>query len=86
MDLWYITVLVITVLTPSEGWMQHAQGFKDKASCILYLNQPGVKKMVEKDLKHQTSKILIELGEYDCMQRSEVIEKNTKLGHGEKEV
>ena len=30
MDLWYITVLVITVLTPSEGWMQHAQGFKIK--------------------------------------------------------
>ena len=86
MDLWYITVLVITTLTPSQGWMQYTQGFKDEASCIAYLEQPGVKKMVEEDLKYQTSKILIELGEYDCMQRSEVIEKNTKLGHGEKEV
>ena len=86
MDLWYITVLVITTLTPSHGWMQYTQGFKDEVSCIAYLEQPGVKKMVEIDLKHQTGKILIELGEYTCMLRKEVIEKNTRLGHGEKEV
>jgi len=86
MDLWYITVFVITTLTPSQGWMQYSQGFKDYNSCITYLEQPGIKKMVEKDLKFQTSKILIELGEYTCMPRSEVIEKNTRLGHGEKEV
>ena len=86
MDLWYITVLVITVLTPSEGWMQHAQGFKDKSSCISYLNQPGVKKMVTDDLKYQTQNILIDLGEYTCMSRKEATKRNMKVGHGAIEI
>tara|TARA_R110000868_G_scaffold299661_1_gene559939 strand:- start:18 stop:278 length:261 start_codon:yes stop_codon:yes gene_type:complete len=86
MNLFYITILVITTLTPSEGWMQHAQGFKDKASCISYLNQPGVKKMVTDDLKYQTQNILIDLGEYTCMSRKEATKRNMKVGHGAIEI
>jgi|TARA_B110000971_G_C19644128_1_gene334783 hypothetical protein len=86
MNLFYITILVITTLTPSEGWMQHAQGFKDKESCISYLNQPGVKKMVTDDLKYETSKILLNLGEYTCMTRKEATKRNMKVGHGEMEI
>ena len=35
MNLWYITVLVITTLSPPEGYMQYTQGFKDEASLYL---------------------------------------------------
>mgnify|MGYP000291624377 CR=1 FL=1 len=47
MNLWYITVLVITTLSPPEGYMQYTQGFKDEASCQSFLNEPGVKEQVE---------------------------------------
>ena len=39
MNLWYITVLVITTLSPPEGYMQYTQGFKDEASCQAFLNK-----------------------------------------------
>ena len=61
MNLWYITVLVITTLSPPEGYMQYTQGFKDEASCQAFLNKPGVKEQVEADIKWQTQKVLIEL-------------------------
>lgn len=82
MNLWYITVLVITTLSPSEGYMQHAQGFKDEASCLTFLEEPGVKEKIERDLKWQTQKVLIEFGDYTCMQRGEASERNARLGHG----
>ena len=82
MNLWYITVLVITTLSPPEGYMQYTQGFKDEASCQAFLNKPGVKEQVEADIKWQTQKVLIELGDYTCMQRGEATEKNARFGHG----
>ena len=47
-----------------------------------FLNKPGVKEQVEADIKWQTQKVLIELGDYTCMQRGEAIEKNARFGHG----
>ena len=38
--------------------------------------------VVQADIKWQTQKVLIELGDYTCMQRGEAIERNARFGHG----
>jgi len=85
-EIWYITVLVITTLVPNQGWMQYSQGFKDEASCITYLEEPGIKKMVEKDIKYQMAKVIKDLGEFSCATRRDVINRNTFLGHGSESI
>ena len=42
--------------------------------------------MVTDDLKYETSKILLNLGEYTCMTRKEATKRNMKVGHGEMEI
>ena len=82
MILWYMTALVITTMTPSQGWMQYNMGFEDRESCIEYLVEPGVKPKIAYDLRKQMGDMLIKLDDYTCMTRDEAIEKNGKLGHG----
>jgi hypothetical protein len=37
-------------------------------------------------LKYQTSRILLNLGEYTCMSRKEATKRNMKVGHGAIEI
>jgi hypothetical protein len=85
-EIWYITVLVVTTLIPSQAWMQYTQGFKDETSCIAYLEEPGIKKMVEKDINHQMANVITDMGEYFCATQRDVINRNTLLGHGAKSI
>jgi hypothetical protein len=66
--------------------MQYTQGFKDEASCIAYLEEPGIKKMVEKDINHQMANVITDMGEYFCATQRDVINRNTLLGHGAKSI
>ena len=86
MEIWYITVLVVTTLIPTDAWMQYTQGFKDEASCIAFLEKPGTKKMVEKDIKYQLANVMTNIGEFSCATQRDAINKNTLLGHGAKSI
>ena len=86
MEIWYITVLVVTTLIPSQAWMQYTQGFRDEPACIAYLEEPGIKKMIAKDINYQMANVITDMGEYFCATKKDVINRNTLLGHGAKSI
>ena len=55
--------------------MQYTQGFKDEASCIAFLEKPGTKKMVEKDIKYQLANVMTDIGEFSCATQRDAINK-----------
>ena len=75
----FISLLIVTPMTPSEGWIQWSQPHTDKEACeeIIRKNHSNI----EKALKNYMGDTMKLVKEFRCMTNNEAVVLNTKLGH-----
>ena len=78
-NLYFITVLVLSTMTPQFGWLQWTQSYSTKADCEV---------MVAKDYEKIIQAVKTHLGgkfrkaiEIRCLTYDDALKKNGELGH-----
>ena len=77
--LYFITILVITTNTVSEGWLQWTKPYTDKMECELVITK-------EKDQLADSIRLYLQnkfavIKKIECLTYDETIKRNSALGH-----
>ena len=75
----FITVLVLTTETPSQGWLQWSDHYKDIEVCKKKVDEDFDK--VSAAIKGYLGKKFVSVLKMGCMTHEEAADLNTKLGH-----
>ena len=81
-NLFFITVLVVTANTIPTGWLQWTKAYSDKAACekAFEKNKENIIVDISKYFKKGGEKFIM-AKEFECMTHAEAVKRNTKLGH-----
>ncbi|MEC8912321.1 MAG: hypothetical protein VX478_02750 [Chloroflexota bacterium] len=81
-ELYFITVLVVTTNTIPQGWLQWTSSFSDKAICeeAIVRDKTDIVMAVSEYLK-RGGKHFVMAKEIKCMSYDEAVKRNTELGH-----
>jgi hypothetical protein len=78
-ELFFISVLVVTTRLPSDGWIQWTESFSVKKVCEEKISKDYEE--IQNALKKYMKKELVQIKEFRCMTYKEAVILNTKLGH-----
>jgi len=75
----FISVLIITPNTPSQGWLQWTQPFFTIEQCHDAVRNSYFQ--IEKDVNIALKGKSIKVMEIQCITRHEAVKRNTEFGH-----
>ena len=79
--LYFVSALVMLNNTPSHGWVQYTNAYRDKAVCEKFLKEQS--DTLSLSLASHFGKVLVSIKEFECITREEAVKRNTVLGHSE---
>ena len=81
-NLYFITILVVTTNTIPEGWLQWTKSYSDKSICEQVIKQSKADIIfAASEYLRKGGKTFIIAKDLKCMTYKEAVKKNTALGH-----
>jgi len=78
-NLFFLTVLVLTTRTPELGWVQYTLSYADKKICEDVIRSDHDK--IAAGIEYQLGKSFKLVREMRCMTYDQAVDLNAKLGH-----
>ena len=79
LEVFFVSVLVVTSRVPPEGWLQWTQTYNDREVCEAVVRKDGVK--VALAIERHMGKKFIKIKAMRCLTYKEAVFLNSKLGH-----
>ena len=76
---YFITILVLTTNTVSEGWLQWTKPYTNKLECELVITKE--KNQLADDIEVYLKNKLIAVKKIECLTYDEAVKRNSVLGH-----
>ena len=81
-NLYFITILVITTMTIPEGWLQWTQSYSDKTACETVIKQKKAEIIfAASEYLRKGGKTFLFAKKLECLTYEEAVRRNTELGH-----
>ena len=79
LEVFFVSVLVVSSRVPSEGWLQWTQSYNNRDVCEAIVRKDGDK--VTLAIEQHMGKKFIKIKAMRCLTHKEAVFLNSKLGH-----
>ena len=79
LNVFFISLLLVTTKTPTEGWIQWSQAYTDREVCMDMIRENHAS--IQEAATNLMGKTIKSVKEFKCLTYEEAAELNFKLGH-----